>query len=70
MTLSRKDSPGIPGFVEFSVGLGDDAQMPKEAAAVSLVLVYVLVDGLVADGEGSMLAQPIGDLLRTPVLLQ
>ena len=44
--------------------------MRDERASASLVLVDVLVDSLVTDGEGSVDSQVVGDLLRAPVLLQ
>lgn len=52
------------------MGLGDDAQVLNESASVSLVLVDELVDGLVADGEGPMNPEVVGDLLGAPVLFQ
>jgi hypothetical protein len=41
----------------------------NESAAISLVLVDVLVDRLVTHGEGSVESQVVGDLLWAPVLL-
>ncbi len=52
------------------MSLGNDSQVLNESAAVSLVVVDVLVDGLVAEGEGSVNPEVVGDLLWTPVLLQ
>ena len=44
--------------------------MLNESAAVSLVIVDVLVDGLVTEGEGSVNPQVVGDLLWTPIQFQ
>jgi hypothetical protein len=52
------------------MGLGDDSQMLNEGAAISLVLIDVLVDSLVAEAEASVHPQVIGDLLGAPVLFQ
>jgi hypothetical protein len=41
------------------VGLGDDSQMLNESASISFVLVDVLVDSLVTDGEGSVHPQVV-----------
>jgi len=42
----------------------------NESAAISLIIVDVLVDGLVTEGEGSVNPQVVGDLLWTPVQFQ
>ena len=52
------------------MGLGDDSQMLNESASFSLVLVDVLVDSLVTDGERAVHPQVVGDLLWTPILFQ
>ena len=52
------------------MGFGDDTQVLDQGASASLVLVDVLVDCLVTDGEGSVDSQVVGDLFRAPVLLQ
>jgi hypothetical protein len=52
------------------VGLGSDSQVLNESAAISLVIVDVLVDGLVTEREGSVNPQVVGDLLWTPVQFQ
>ena len=44
--------------------------MLNESPSISLVLIDVLVDSLVTDGEGSVDPQVVGDLLRAPVLFQ
>ena len=49
------------------MGLGDDSQMLNESASISLVLIDVLVDSFVADGEGTVDPQVVGDLLRAPI---
>ena len=52
------------------MGLGDDAQVLNEGAAISFVIVDELIDGFVADGEGPMNPQVVRDLLGAPVLFQ
>ena len=52
------------------MGLGDDSQVLDEGASASFVIVDVLVDGLVADGEAAVHPQEIGNLLWAPVQLQ
>ena len=52
------------------MGLGDDSQVLNESPSISLVLIDVLVDSLVTDGEGSVDSQVVGDLLWAPVLFQ
>ena len=52
------------------MSLGDDSQVLNESASISLVIVDVLVDGLVTEGEGSVNPQVVGDLLWTPVQFQ
>ena len=52
------------------MGLGDDSLVLNENAAVSLVIVDVLVDGLVTDDKGSVNPEVVGDLLWAPVLFE
>ena len=52
------------------MSLGDDSQMLDEGASASLIIVDVLVDGLVADGAGSVDSQVVRNLLWAPVLLE
>ena len=51
------------------MSLGDDTQVRDERASASLVIVDVLVDGFVTDGEGSVESQVVRDLFWAPVLL-
>ena len=44
--------------------------MLNESASFSLVLIDVLVDSLVTDGEGAVHPEVVGDLLWTPILFQ
>ena len=52
------------------MSLGDDSQVLNESASISLVLIDVLVDSLVTDGEGSVDSHVVGNLLWAPVLFQ
>lgn len=70
MTLSRQDAPGIMAVIAFSADFGHDPQALEKDATSLLVPQDVLVDCLVAYGEGTMLPQMVGDLLRAPFGLQ
>jgi hypothetical protein len=44
--------------------------VPNQGATVSFVIVDVLVDGLMTNGERSVYPQVVGDLLWAPVLVE
>ena len=52
------------------MSLGHDSQVLKQSASAPLLIVDVLVDGLVAYGEGSVDPEVVGDLLGAQVLFQ
>ncbi len=70
VALIREDPAGIGASVAFSASFRSLAEMEVEAPAVAAIVPDVSVDGLMADVEYAVEAQPAGDLLRAPVETQ
>ena len=68
--LAREASSAIVRPVAFPLELPRPTEMPVQPAALALVGPDVAIDGLVADPELALAAQPAGHLLGTPILSQ